>query len=243
MSMVEETAIGGAGREFPGTRWTMILASRDGTQERRRALAELLDVYWKPLYFYVRRKGRTIEASKDAIQGFFAHLLERDFLGRLDPARGRFRSYLRAAMDHFLANEHEAATAQKRGGDARIVPLEWDAAERQCASSPADADAAFDREWAVGVIERAIARLRREFEEGMRKGSVDVAMRHFQGGDPPPYAESAAACGMSPARFKAFLHRTRARFRELLREEVAPTLDDTRETDSEIEYLLKALGS
>ncbi len=241
--MVDETAIGGPARDFPATRWTVILSSRQGAPERRIAFEQLLAIYWKPLYFFVRRKGLTIEAAKDAVQGFFAQLLERDFLDRLDPARGRFRSYLRTAIDHWLANEREAAAAQKRGGDARTVALDWDVAERDCASAPAAADAAYDREWALGVMERTIARLRHEFEAGMRKGSVDIALRHFQGNAAPSYAESAASCGMSAAQFKAFLHRTRARFRDLLREEVSHTVADTREADAEIEYLLKALNT
>ncbi len=241
--VVDETAIGGPAREFPATRWTLIQSSRQGPEARRAALAELLSAYWKPLYFYVRRKGRKIEAAKDAVQDFFAHLLERDFLARLDPGRGSFRAYLRTSVDHFLINEHEARSAQKRGGGAVPMTLDFDVAERDFARAPESADAAFDREWAVGVMERAIERLRREFEEGVRKGSFDVALQYFRPGEPPSYADAAAQCGMTPPQFKAFLHRTRARFRTILRELVADTVSDEREADCEIEHLLKALGS
>lgn len=239
--MAEETLIGGVARDFPATRWTRILSSRAGTEARRTALSELLQAYWKPLYFHARRKGLNIEAAKDAVQGFFVNLLERDFMDRLDPERGRFRSYLRTAMDHYLVNLHENASARKRGGDRNIVSLDIDVAERDFKAGPAED--AFDREWAAGVMKRVLARLRQEFEAGARKGSFDVALRYFQPGDPPPYAEAAAACGMGSVQFKAFLHRTRARFRELLREEVAHTVADARESDAEIEHLLKALSA
>jgi RNA polymerase sigma-70 factor (ECF subfamily) len=241
--VVEETVIGGAAREFPATRWTLIASSRAGTDARRAALAELLEIYWKPLYFYARRKGMDIEAAKDAVQGFFARLLERDFLERLDPGRGRFRSYLRAAFDNYSANLHESASARKRGGDVLVVPLDFEVAERDLGAAPDAAEAAYDREWALGVMERALARLRKEFEAGARRGSFDVALRFFRPGEPPSYAEAAAACGMGGVQFKAFLHRTRARFRDLLHEEVAHTVPDPADSGAEIEHLLRALAS
>jgi RNA polymerase sigma-70 factor (ECF subfamily) len=239
--VVDETAIGGAAREFPPTRWTLIVSSRDGVEPRRAALEELLAIYWKPLYFYARRKGLTIEAAKDAIQGFFAHLLERDFLARLDPGRGRFRSYLRTALDHFLVNLHEARAAQKRGGGVKTVALDFEVAERDIAGVPERAEAAFDREWALGVMERAMAQLRREFEDGTRKGPFEIVLKYFGPGEAPSYSEASAQSGMSPARFKALLHRARERFRQLVRQEVAHTVADPREADAEIDELMRAL--
>src|SRR5579862_3141306 len=97
-SMRDETTIGGEAMEFPATRWTLIQSSRENDAARREALDVLLSTYWKPLYFYVRRKGTSVEAAKDAVQGFFAHLLEQDFLSRPDPTKGKFRSYLRTAI-------------------------------------------------------------------------------------------------------------------------------------------------
>src|SRR4051812_31497017 len=124
-----ETSIGGAGREFPNTRWTVIASSRSSAEARAKALEELLASYWKPLYFYVRRKGLSIEDSKDAIQGFFAQLLDKEFLERLDPKKGRLRGYLRTAMDNFLVNRHEERSAQKRGGGKKVVSLDFDVDE------------------------------------------------------------------------------------------------------------------
>ena len=238
-----ETAIGGDAREFPPTRWTLILSSRADPESRGKALQELFDIYWKPLYFFARRKGMQIESAKDAVQGFCIHLLGRDFLDRLDPARGRFRAYLKTGFENFLRNLHESRTAQKRGGAAKTVSLDFELAERDLAHAPAEADAAFDREWAVGVMERALARLRAEFESGDRQGPFDVVLKFFRPGEPPTYAAASKECGMSTVRFKAFLHRARARFRQLVRDQVSHTLPDTAEADAEVAHLMKALGA
>jgi DNA-directed RNA polymerase specialized sigma24 family protein len=242
--MVQETSIGGGGSAFPTTRWTLIISSRERPEQRRAALSELLAAYWKPLYFYVRRKGHDIESAKDAIQGFYAHLLERDFLERLDPLKGSFRAYLRMALDHYLANAHEAQAALKRGGGARTLSLEVDVAETQLASATsADPVAAYEREWALGVMERALAKLEHEFEDGTRRGDFAAVRRFFQPGEAPlGYVEAAALAGMTAPRFKAFLHRARTRFRELLRLEVAETVPSADDTDAEMHDLLEALG-
>lgn len=239
--MFNETTLGGPAREFPPTRWTLILSSRDGGAPRRAALETLLAAYWKPLYFYVRRKGNSVEASKDAIQDFFAHLLERDFLARLDPGKGRFRSYLRAAIDHYLINLHESRSARKRGGGAPVLSLDVEGAERDVAAAPEDPGAAFDREWALGVMERALAKLRGEFEGGARRGPYDVFLQFFRPSEAPSYEEASRACGMSLPQFKAFLHRTRVRFREIVRADIADTVADAGEADAEMAELLRAL--
>src|SRR6266851_6089993 len=141
---------------FPTTRWTLVLSAREGIEKKRAALEELLTTYWRPLYAYVRYKGLDAETAKDAVQGLILHLLERDFLERLDPAKGRLRGFLKKAMDNFLVNLHERETAQRRGGDVPIVPLDLVLAERDIAAAPQDPLAAFEREWAVSVMERAL---------------------------------------------------------------------------------------
>jgi RNA polymerase sigma-70 factor (ECF subfamily) len=231
---------------FPTTRWTLILASREGDGARRAALESLLAIYWKPAYFYLRRRGLAVEAAEDAVQGFFLQLLERDFLPRLDPARGRFRSYLLTALDHYLASQRERETAQKRGGGARLVPIDLALAERELEAAPAGAQVAYEREWALGVMERAVKRLRQEYEQGRRQGPAEVYLRFFsfESAEPvPSYAEAAARVGLTASQFKAALHRARQRFRELLREEVGGTLQDATQADGEIGELVRALGA
>jgi DNA-directed RNA polymerase specialized sigma24 family protein len=226
---------------FPTTRWTLILASREGDEARRAALESLLATYWKPIYFYLRRRGLAVEAAEDVVQGFCLHLLERDFLPRLDPARGRFRSYLLTALDHYLANVRERESAQKRGGGVRLVPIDLAMAERELEAAPAEAATAYEREWAMGVMERALGRLREDYAAGRRQGPASVFLRFFSFEPAPSYADAAAAAGLTVPQFKAALHRARQRFRELLREEVAGTLQDESEADGEIGDLLRAL--
>jgi RNA polymerase sigma-70 factor (ECF subfamily) len=235
-------AVPGSG-QFPATRWTLIAAARSDPAARRAALEELLAQYWTPLYCFARRKGLDVDSAQDAVQGFIARLLERDAIARVDPARGRFRSYLRTALAHHLANEHAHATAQKRGGAAVIVALDFDVAERRLDGAPSLPEQAFEREWALGVMERALARLRGEFDDGQRRGPFALVAAFFGGAaTPPSYENAAAAHGMSAPQLKAFLHRARVRYRELLRDEVAQTVDDPAAIDDEIRALLQALS-
>jgi RNA polymerase sigma-70 factor (ECF subfamily) len=231
----------GSGR-FPVTRWTLIAAARSDPAARRAALEELLGLYWTPLYCFARRRGLDAEAAQDAVQSFLTRLLERDAIARADPARGRFRAYLRTALAHHLANQQAHAAAQKRGGAVLTIRLDFDVAERRLDGAPALPEQAFEREWARGVMERALARLRDEFDDGRRSGPFALVAAFFGAAAAPSYAEAAATYGMSPPQLKAFLHRARVRYRELLRDEVAQTVEDPAAVDDEIRELLRALS-
>jgi RNA polymerase sigma-70 factor (ECF subfamily) len=209
---------------FPDTRWDLIQDVQRGAVPRQIALDELLARYWRPVYCYVRRKGMNADAAEDAVQGLFTQLLERQFLDRLDPERGSLRGFLKKATDHYLINQHARLTASKRGGAARTLSLDWQQAEQTLAAAPEDPTLAFDREWALAVMERAQGRLRAEYDGGRRRGNVDVVLGFFGLGQPRSYAEAATECGMSVAQFKAALHRARVRFRDLLAEEVGETV-------------------
>jgi RNA polymerase sigma-70 factor (ECF subfamily) len=227
---------------FPTTRWTLILAARGGGDAERAALEQLCATYWKPVYFFLRRKGMPPPAAEDAVQGFFLHLLGQDFLPRLDPDRGRFRSYLLRSLEHYLVNLHDHDQALKRGGGYRFVPLDVANAERELPATPEAPQAAYENEWALGVMERALGRLAREYEEGRRKGRADVVLRFFALDRAPSYAEAARESSMTIPQFKAALHRARARFREILREEVEATVDGPGDGEREIGDLLRALS-
>jgi len=252
-----DTDMGGPARGFETTRWTALLAARDGDPEaRRRAVADLLGRAWKPLYVCARRRGLSSEAAKDAVQGLAARLLERDLLALPDPGKGRLRSYLRTALENHIANERERASAAKRGGGARTLSLstplggggggEVDEAtlEQAVAAAPEDPHAAFDRAWAREVMGRALARLEAELPTGGGRGAREALLAFFRAdGEPPSHEAAARASGKTPSQWKAHLHRARLRFRAIVREEVAPTAgDDERDVDDEIEALLRALA-
>lgn len=232
--MAPETEMGGPAGDFPATRWTLVAAARGSPEARRLALEELLARYWKPLYFLARRQGRPIETAKDDVQGFVAQLLDRDFLERLDAGKGSLRGFLKASFQNFLASGHEAAAALKRGGGRPVLALDFEVAERQAAAG--SAGDAFEREWAVGVMERVMEQLRRELEGR----PFDLVRRAFGFGEAPSMAEAAREHGMSVPQAKAFLHRARLRFRELVRAEVAETTGPE-DVDAEIDRLLWAL--
>ncbi len=238
--MRSETRIGGA-PAFPHTHWSRILDATESDASRVQGLDYLCEAYWKPLYFFVRRKGVDVEDAKDLVQAFFARLVERDFLEQLDPARGRLRSYLRTALQNFLTNEWQRRGAVRRGGGAQPASLDFEAAETQLGATDRSPEDALEREWALSVLERAMRRLEAEFQDGTRRGPFELVRVFFWEAEKPTYAEAAERFGMSEPQLKSFLHRTRARYAALLREEVAATVTDPAEIDAEIGHLLSSL--
>ncbi len=151
MPPMSETSLGGPDGSIPATLWTDILGARDRAKSRA-ALERLIDRYWKPVYFFIRRRGATIEDSKDLAQAFFADLLERGAIERADPSRGRFRSWLLACLRHFLADAGDKARAAKRGGlIASLDAAESDYA-RDVPSAGPSPDEAFHRKWAMDLL-------------------------------------------------------------------------------------------
>ena len=144
----------GVADAFPETRWTRIVAARGSPELRREVLDELCASRWQPLYVHLRKQGLPPDRAQDVVQGFLVHLLERDFLARLDPGRGRLRAYLKTALAHYLANLHAEESAQKRGGGRAALP--FDDVEAIIPAAPDDPAAAFDREWALGLFEGAL---------------------------------------------------------------------------------------
>lgn len=226
---------------FPETRWTRIVAARDQPEVRRQVLGELCETRWQPLYVHLRKQGLPRERAEDVVQGFLAHLLERDFLARLDPGRGRLRAYLKAGLAHYQANLHEHESAEKRGGGAR--PLAFEDVEALVPAAPDDPAAAFDREWALAVFEDALGALEAELATGARRGPVAVVRQLFRVGEAPPYDTLATEHGMTVPQLKSFVHRARGRFRELLLARIADTVQTPAEAETELGDLLRALGA
>jgi RNA polymerase sigma factor (sigma-70 family) len=231
---------------FPTTSWTLVAAASEGhSRESEEALARLCEAYWRPLYAYVRRAGHDADESRDLTQEFFARLIEKHYVRTADRHRGRFRTYLLAALKHFLANEWDRARAAKRGGGTIPIPLEVETAERLYRLEPVDLltpEKIFERRWALTVLDRAMARLRGEFADSGKSEAFDRIQQFLTGDNQSgAYAQAASALGMTAGALKVAVHRARRRFAGLVREEVAATLDRIEEIEDELHHLLGAL--
>ncbi len=234
-------------RRFATTRWSVVLAaSAERREHSERALAELCEGYWYPLYAFVRRRGHDPDDARDLTQSFFARLLEKEVLSAADPARGKFRSFLLASMKNFLTSEWRRQAAAKRGGEVEIVSIDYDDAEHRYRVEPADAlspEAIYERRWALELIERAVADVRAQYAS---RGHEDVfdALKGFLGADhgDVPYTELARRLSQSEAALRTALSRLRARWRDRLRELVAETVETDGMVDNELSALLAALA-
>lgn len=235
-------------RRFATTHWSVVFAARDGdVLQAQAALTALCQAYWYPLYAYIRRQGWQADQAQDLTQEFFVRLLERDFLASVDRDRGRFRSFLLAACRHFLANEHDRARALKRGGGRRILSMHADEAETRYAREPAHdltPDRLFERGWALTLLDRVLGHLREEFRARGKAGLFDRLRLYLVGErSTPSHAELATELGTTPGAVKVQVHRLRQRYRELLRDEIAATVETPEQVDEEIRQLFAALGT
>jgi len=234
------------GQVFATTHWSLVLRAGDtADSQTASALEQLCRTYWYPLYAYVRRQGRGPEEAQDLTQEFFARLLARGSLGQVSREKGRFRSFLLASMNHFLADEWDRAHRQKRGGGASVIHLDALEAEERYRVEPIerlDAARLFDRRWAMTVLEQAIARLEAEFAE---RPKVFAELQSFLVGDGEgrTSADAAAKLGLSDEAVRATISRMRKRCRELVREEIASTLASISDVEDEYRALLAALRS
>jgi RNA polymerase sigma-70 factor (ECF subfamily) len=232
---------------FLTTHWSVVLtAAGSDTTRARQALANLCQSYWYPLYAYVRRRGFSPPDAEDLTQEFFARFLEHDWVADADREKGRFRTFLLSAMNHFLANEWDKARAQKRGGGASLVPLQFDAAETRYIREPADIDTPeqhFERRWAMALLETVVGRLRTEYDQEGKAGLFE-ALNPCLVGDrtSQPYQELARKLGISEGTVKSAVHRLRQRYRQLLRDEIARTVAGPGEVEEELRHLIAVLA-
>ena len=228
---------------FPTTRWTLILEGKTSPEARRRAFEELAKVYWRPLYVYLKSRGLDAAGAQDATQELLVALMERDVVNKVEPQRGRLRAYLKTAAQNHLVHRAEKEQALKRGAGVRAVPIDEKLAER-LAFDTAHPDEAFEREWALLVMHRALDTLRAEFESGVRAGPFALVERFFRPGldAQPSYADAAREHGMSLPQLKAFLHRARVRYRELVKEQVLDTVEREADAEAELQALVEVLS-
>lgn len=233
---------------FAATRWSVVLAAgRDDSAGARDALEHLCRTYWYPLYAFVRRQGRSPEDAQDLTQAFFARLIAKRDLADVDRAKGRFRSFLLAAMKHFLANEWDKAHALKRGGGVQVTSLDAGDAETRYLREPADPETPeriFERRWALTLLEEVLKRLRGEYAGGGRARLFDQLKDALTGEKSAVgYEEIARRTGMSEGAVKVAAHRMRRRYRDLLRAEIANTVAEPGEVEAELRHLIGVLSS
>lgn len=230
--------------EFVTTRWSLVLAAADAPERAREAMEWLCEVYWRPLYSYVRRRGHGPDDARDLVQGFFTEVLENSPLERADPAVGRFRAYLLGALKHYLAHQRERESARKRQAEQARHHVTLEDAEALYgleADAGLDPAAAFDRRWALDVFGRALAALAAEYER-QGKGPVFARLRgYLSGDDESSYRAAAADLGLTEGATKVAVHRMRARLGHCLRGEVSQTVARPDDIDDELKYLLRVL--
>jgi RNA polymerase sigma factor (sigma-70 family) len=238
---------GSAGAGFPTTHWSLVLsAGEGGSPHAEEALERLCRSYWYPLYAYVRRRGRAVEEAQDLTQEFFARLLRHEYLGLADPGRGRFRTFLLSALQRFLINEWEKGRAAKRGNGQPMISWDQQQAESRFLNEPADLstpEKAFEKRWAVTVLERVLTELRKEFAingKGQQFEQLKILLWGESGS--PPQAQVAAHLGLTEGALKVALHRMRQRFRELLRSEVAHTVPSPEDVEDELRHLVAVIS-
>jgi RNA polymerase sigma factor (sigma-70 family) len=235
------------GAQFPPTLWSVVLlAGQNSSEQSNDALAMLCRAYWFPLYAFLRRQGKSPPDAEDLTQGFMLHLLEKDTLSRVQREKGKFRSFLLASLQYFLANERDKQQAQKRGGGARLVELDnQNAEDRYLAELTDNLDPAkvFERRWATTLLERVLSRLEAEFTEPGRRERFQE-LQVFLLGEPRAlsYAEAGKRLGIKEGAVKVAVLRLRQRFGELLRAEIASTVATPEEIEEELHHLFATLS-
>ena len=236
-----------SGAAFATTHWSVVLAARDGDSAAAFAALEgLCRSYWRPVYAYIRRDGRAVADAQDLTQEFFCRFIEKEWIAHLQHQRGKFRSFLLTFLKHFLSDERDRAGALKRGGGQAFLSLDELQSEENRGFEPAEAltaDQVFERRWAQSLMDRAVARLRKEYSDSGKAELFDQ-LKDLQPGERgvQGYVEIGARLGLSEGAVKSAVHRLRLRHRDILRDEVARTISSRKEVNDEIRHLIQMLG-
>lgn len=237
----------GGSAQFPETPWTQVALAGDGNTLAHQALSKLCNMYWYPVYAFLRRSGRAAHDAEDLTQEFFQRVLKANDFGKAEKGKGRLRSYLLGALKNFLAYDHRRRTAQKRGGGAVVLSFDADEAEERYAKEPGEdaaPDQVFDRRWAMTVLENALGELEAEYksrgkEELFEAFSPQLSLAGVDAAE--SYEEIGNRLGMSEGSVKVAVHRLRKRYREMIFRHVAPTVEDEEQVDDELSYFLSCL--
>src|SRR5215831_14035219 len=235
---------------FASTRWTVVRQAADSqtaSQHALSALSELCQIYWRPVYVFLRRQGIPEHDAQDLTQGFFTELIDSRAYTRADPMKGRFRSFLLGTVKHFVAHIRDHDRAQKRGGGSAPVQLDEEAlSEAETYASRCkdwSADGIFDREWAASVARQSLDRLAQEYELGGKAALFEALKSRLTAGEAAavPYEQLASRLGRTAAHLRVEVTRLRARYRAILREEVSGTVIEPGEIDQELRYSRQAM--
>jgi RNA polymerase sigma-70 factor (ECF subfamily) len=233
---------------FPLTRWSLVWRAGVPSPDAREALEVLCRAYWFPIYAFIRRHGADAETARDLAQSYFTRLLEKDLLLVANPEKGRFRSFLKTDCTYFLADQRDRERAQKRGGSRAMIRIEvLDAEDRYCReiADELTPERQFDRTWALTLLDRVLNQLAAEYAESKRSALFErLQIVLTRGSAIGPYAVLAAQLGMTEGAVQVAVHRLRRRYRGILREQIAATLDNPTDADveDEIRALFTALG-
>ena len=227
---------------FGVTRWTLVLRAQGKDVVGQSALSELCEGYYAPVVAFLRYRGQNDDVAREKAHAFFAQILAGRTLAGADPARGRFRSYLLGALRHFLADEFDRDQAAKRGGGVESVPID---AGTNCEIPSGKADeTAFDRQWALTVIARALEVVQSEWKEAGKADQFEILKSSLTGtGENLPVSETARKMAISEGATKVAIHRLRTRFREAVKAEIAQTVPEESDIDDELRHLIAVLAA
>ncbi|REK00157.1 MAG: sigma-70 family RNA polymerase sigma factor [Acidobacteria bacterium] len=231
---------------FPQTRWSVVLAcGEDDLQQSQAALGALCEWYWRPLYAFVRRRGFKPDPAADLTQAFFVHLLDKDALLRVDPEKGRFRSFLLASLSNFLSNEWQRERAEKRSPGTPLISLDAEDEEVWYRREPVDGltpEDVFERRWALTVIGRALQRLAAQQQELGQADRFALLRGYVTGAGPrPAYSDVASQLEITESAVRVAVRRLRQSFGRALRAEVAETVSESDAVDAEVRHLLRVI--
>jgi RNA polymerase sigma-70 factor (ECF subfamily) len=237
----------GAKARFATTQWSLVLRAGGGDADTRQALTDLFNAYWYPLYAFCRRQGNADHDAMDLTQGFFTHLLSANALESVSPEKGRFRSFLLASFKNFMANQRRAAATLRRGGTVTTHSLSAEDFQTRYASEPADGETPellFQRSWVEALLKRVRDRLEEDYSRAGKSELFGLLEPHLtERGEAVPRPEISRRLSLSSAAVAMSIHRMRRRYGELLRQEVASTLDDPADVEDELRALMSVVSS
>ncbi|MEO1995519.1 MAG: sigma-70 family RNA polymerase sigma factor [Planctomycetaceae bacterium] len=241
-------ALPGAGkRPFATTQWSVVLAAAElPAEEGQRALAQLCETYWYPLYAFVRGRVTSIPEAQDLTQDFFTHLLERRAIEKAQPDRGRFRAFLLTCLKNFLNNEWQKDRRQKRGGSRSLLSLDFESAESRLRLEPyhdVTPEKIFERRWVLTVLNQVLGKLQAQCARDGKSQHFDQLKSCLTGqATAADYDRAAQALGITPAAAKQSTYRLKKQYRQLFRDEIARTLADEQDLDDEMGQMLENLA-